>query len=1354
MGKANITNPKISFLIFLGLLLIIIIGIILRIAYLNELKESPDFYVPLHDAEFKDYWARAIVYGNWIPPRGQGNPFIEGYPLPNPPGYPIFLALIYILSDGDPVAVRWVQIGIGILNILLIYLIAKNIFNVPTALFSALGMSVYWAFVYYDLDLNQQTIFIFITLTFIYLIIQGFEKSRIVYFILSGTIFGFGSWFRGENFILIIPISIYIFLYPILNEKNFRNALKWSLVFLIFSILPIIPITIYNYRLCGEFVPVSHTGECSLYIAFDPKTPEFAPYTPKFLEWLNKTPEDTVEIFDLDGMTWGLTKELGKKERVTYREWRNYLISNALRNALSYPFQNLILKPTKRFLYLLSPTEMDENKVLFYEIKISNILKYLPSFKFAITLFTLGVFTLIHQILKKELIVPSKLISNIGFLIFFLVIYSGIFSLIIAGSRYRVPLIPIMLIFGGYGLSNLLTKIKNGKIKEVANWVVLAVILYLIFSIQILPFTPDRSRWLDERRRCYQTANQILKGINFFEKWLTKNPSDADAYYHLGVLYLDAKNFTKAEERFLKCLEYNPSHKSAPYNLAIFYTIKKDLVNAQKYIEIAKERSPHRPDIWFTLGWIYEILGKSKEAEEAYNQAISLSPEYYKALTHLAVIYLKRGDLEKSKKLLTKALKSNPYYVEARFNLAQVLLKERRPKEAIEHLSAIICKYSPQEEVLKSLGIAHLQLLDYSNAEKYLSTAYAKLSQDDLLSLLAIAYAGIGKYREAEECIEKLVYKNNTPQTLFNIGNAYELMKEYNIAKDYYKRVLEKSPNHPDAYAGLGNIALIEGNKTLAYRYFQKALELQPNQMGAWYNLILKQIEGGNLEEGKKQLEEFLKNYPEHIEAYYNLGLICEKMGDIDCALKNYDEALSRNPEHKGSLFSKGIICINNGNLDTAEQLFSTLSKHQPDEAYYHLGLINSLKNNWEIANYYYVESFNINSSLFFSDYIKAFNLGQSFDKLGCLDEAEYFYSIGLSLNPLHPQTIDALAYLKIRKDELYEAKYLLENLFKHANPTPWSFYNYALTLDRLGFSQVAIPYALEAETSLGKQKEILHLTGELFRKVGEYNKAEIYLSEAVRQAPEDFQVLKSLAFLRMQEERLLDADALFQRCLKINQNDNEILEGYADLCMKRGDTINAELFYRKANEIKETPSVLRKLGLLLADRNKLKEAFEILNKALLYEPENPVILIRLGDILVADRKDDEARKFYETALLYSKDNYLLHRNYAELLFRNGEYEIAKKHFQLALELNPDDYLAKAGLGLLYAKENKFEEAKNILVPLAEIKSDLFSVNQQLMDIFIKEGDFKKAEKYLKRCILAQPDRKEFKELLQKISKN
>ncbi len=177
----------------IGILLILLIGLGIRVAYLSDAIQNPDFSAPLHDAEFKDYWARAILSGDYTPPRNEGNPFMEGHPLPNPPGYPLFLALIYWLTGGSYLAVRWVQISIGLFNIFLVYLLGKNLFDYRAGLFSALGVATYWAFVHYDMELNQLTIYIAVNLLCFNLLLQAHKKKQIG----TASFCGFCIWNGG-----------------------------------------------------------------------------------------------------------------------------------------------------------------------------------------------------------------------------------------------------------------------------------------------------------------------------------------------------------------------------------------------------------------------------------------------------------------------------------------------------------------------------------------------------------------------------------------------------------------------------------------------------------------------------------------------------------------------------------------------------------------------------------------------------------------------------------------------------------------------------------------------------------------------------------------------------------------------------------------------------------------------------------------------------------------------------------------------------------------------------------------------------------------------------------------------------
>ena len=48
---------------------ILLMGFVLRSAYLAEIKNSPAFKYPAYDAAFNDYWAKCLASGDWSPPK-------------------------------------------------------------------------------------------------------------------------------------------------------------------------------------------------------------------------------------------------------------------------------------------------------------------------------------------------------------------------------------------------------------------------------------------------------------------------------------------------------------------------------------------------------------------------------------------------------------------------------------------------------------------------------------------------------------------------------------------------------------------------------------------------------------------------------------------------------------------------------------------------------------------------------------------------------------------------------------------------------------------------------------------------------------------------------------------------------------------------------------------------------------------------------------------------------------------------------------------------------------------------------------------------------------------------------------
>ena len=133
---------------------ILIVGAGLRVAYLQEVRQLPDFERPAVDAAFHDYWARGIAFDEWEPRGSFPDPGIQTSPYFRPPGYAYFLAAVYAIFGDGYIAPRIVQAVLGLAGVVLAFLFAHRWFGRAPAMLLAAGMSVYWTFLFFEAELQ------------------------------------------------------------------------------------------------------------------------------------------------------------------------------------------------------------------------------------------------------------------------------------------------------------------------------------------------------------------------------------------------------------------------------------------------------------------------------------------------------------------------------------------------------------------------------------------------------------------------------------------------------------------------------------------------------------------------------------------------------------------------------------------------------------------------------------------------------------------------------------------------------------------------------------------------------------------------------------------------------------------------------------------------------------------------------------------------------------------------------------------------------------------------------------------------------------------------------------------------
>jgi hypothetical protein len=179
----------------------------------------------------------------------------------HPPGYAILLALFYVKTANQETQqgleqaaarMRLTQITADAAAAVLIFLIAAQLLPVITAIISGLFAAFSPHFAYYSLGLSPDTLAVLPILLAIYFLIRCHARPRLITMIGVGAMIGLSCWFRANALLLAPFLSIVILLF-------FEPGKRWrySLVLVASTLLVIAPITIRNWVVYKQFIPLS-----------------------------------------------------------------------------------------------------------------------------------------------------------------------------------------------------------------------------------------------------------------------------------------------------------------------------------------------------------------------------------------------------------------------------------------------------------------------------------------------------------------------------------------------------------------------------------------------------------------------------------------------------------------------------------------------------------------------------------------------------------------------------------------------------------------------------------------------------------------------------------------------------------------------------------------------------------------------------------------------------------------------------------------------------------------------------------------------------------------------------------------
>ena len=746
--KSKIVQDKKELYFLFG---IFFFSFVLRLIYLSQMSSNPYFTSPAMDALYHDLWAQAIAQGNWI-----GDQVFFRAPF-----YPYFLGTVYKLFGHNYFIPRLIQHLIGSFSVILIYFLARRLFNRRIATLSAILTSIYGVMVYYEDELLLDFLLVFFGVLLILLLHRAEDNPGKSKFFLAGLVTSLFAITR-PNILIFIPFVLFWIL--LLLKVNLKRKIVFSLFFLVGLFVLILPITARNYLVGKDFVLISSQGGINFYIGNNPQADGTSAILPPY-----------GDDWEYQDAAYEVQGSIGKIPRPS--EVSDYYLKKGVDFILHSPqkFLSLFLKKTYLF---WNSFEISNNQDIYFFRQYSSLIRILPvGFWIIGPLSLLGMFLSLKSWKKYFLVLTFVLSYLFSVLLFFV------------NSRFRLPVLPFLIVLSSFALIQLFGYLKGSSFKKFF----LSMALFLLFF--------------------------FLSNSNFYH---LDKANFAQSYFSLGNLFLKKGNLQDARAEYLLALKENPSLQRAHLNLGNIYFHQKDYSRAEKEFQEELKANPRQEKAYNNLSVLYRIQGDDLKAITLAKQALEIKPYYKEAYVNLALAYLKTENYLSAESSLVSTLALFPSFAELRFYLGLVYQKQGKSNQALREYMQLMSQKPETQDIEYNLGLI------YSKDDP---------SQEGLNGLRAYAAYNSGlihlQQKEIDPAQENLIQsiklKPGFAEAHAILGNLYDLRREYEPAVKELEEAIKNAPDNPAYHYNLGLILAKTKNFPLAKHELETALRLSPD---------------------------------------------------------------------------------------------------------------------------------------------------------------------------------------------------------------------------------------------------------------------------------------------------------------------------------------------------------------------------------------------------------------------------------------------------------------------------------------------------------------------------------------------
>lgn len=649
------------------------IALLARALYLYQVRQTPEFALLVGDAVTYDQWARRIAGGDWL-----GSGVFYQAPL-----YPYFLGVLYSLFGRNLWAVRFVQIFIGAGSCLLLALAGRSFFNSRRAgLLAGILLAVYPTAIFFDGSIQKSVLDLFFVCALLAVLGKLLESPSNSWWLSAGITLGFLGLTR-ENALLFAPI-ILAWLFLSRRGEFLGTRWRWAGLFLLGLAAVLLPVGYRNLRVGGEFHLTTAQFGPNFYIGNGRSATGF--YEP-LQEGRGHA------MFEREDATRLAEQAVGR--RLTPSEVSNYWALKAL-NEIREDIGRWLKLLFRKWLLVWNISEVgDSDDPYTYGdwSPLLGALNRLLHFGVLCPLAVLGICLTWNR--RRDLWLLLAMILG----------YAVSAALFYVFSRYRFPLVPMLILFAAAGLTSLVGAFRRTPRRALWIGAAAALATAAVCNHAMMPETRIRAGTRINFGNAFLVEGKVQDAIEQYEQALRLNPKDPNVPVNLATALLRAGRFAEAVAYYEQALRIDPDDAIANYNTGAAWVRLGRPAEAARYFEQALRIAPDYAEAHVALGSALFDQGRVPEAMEHWNRALAIKPGLSKAHYNIANALLSQDRLKEAIDHYRQAIETEPDFAEAHCNLGIALEKAGRTTEAVEHYEKAVLLRPDFSDVRRRLDL-------------------------------------------------------------------------------------------------------------------------------------------------------------------------------------------------------------------------------------------------------------------------------------------------------------------------------------------------------------------------------------------------------------------------------------------------------------------------------------------------------------------------------------------------------------------------------------------------------------------------------------------------------------------------